>query len=133
MGYDDQVKTNNLSGGVMSDFEFVQSVPKRLRELITDDDQFERLSTKREKEIQKMGRNVDLFIRHMGWTEGPPTKKRAAPASKDSLAITLGASLDKAISAKASVDDESIFSDLTDLTGATSLGAAMAKTCLNSE
>jgi hypothetical protein len=71
LGYDDKIKPNNLSGGKMSDFEFLQATPKKtLRELIPDDEEFSRLSKKRTLELQKIGRSIDTFIRNMGWIEG---------------------------------------------------------------
>jgi hypothetical protein len=111
LGYDDEIKRNNLSGGKMSDFDFLQATPKKtLRELIVDDKEYEKLSKKRTLELQKITRNVDTFIRNMGWLEGQPKKKQVLMKTKEQQASKVDELLLKASG------NDSITSGLTEPT-----------------
>jgi hypothetical protein len=130
LGYDDQITSKNLSGGLLSDFDFIQATPsKTLRSLTQDDVELERLTAKRESEIHRINRNCDLFIRNMGWTEGRPTKKRVVLLTKDQLA----SAINNVIAPPATVDVVDTGSVVSNLSGSESLGKAMGMACLSEE
>lgn len=126
LGYDDKVNPSNLSGGLMSDFDFIQATPKSLQNAVSDINELKRLTDKRVTELQRICRNVDAFIRNMGWIDGHPTKKRAPPVTKEQM---LGR-VDKLISTASAKNPSA---DGSVASGTSSLGKSMAKACISEE
>ena len=87
LGYSDKNESNNLSKGLLSDYELMQLPPKINESVSTYDvDTIKELTKIRNIERRKMNRNIETFIRNMGWIEEevePKTKKRAT--SKDEV------------------------------------------------
>lgn len=131
LGYDDEVSLYNLSDGLMSDFAFLQATPVALEAIVPDPDELKRLTNKRIGELQRISRNVDAFIRNMGWIEGPPPKKRKATVTKEQMIGTVDQILSKATSNNASTEVASVNSSVT--SGTSSLGKAMGKACISEE
>jgi hypothetical protein len=135
LGYDETVHPSNLSGGLMSDFDFIQVTPKKsLQDLVTDENMLKKLVNKRTLELQRIARNVDAFIRNMGWIEGPPAKKRKAPVSKVQLVDAIQQKLTTATAKNASAEGATAFDSVaSSVTGTSSLGKSLAKACISDE
>ena len=88
LGYSDQILPDNLSKGIVSDYDLLQIPPSNNDSIKTnDEDTIKILSKIRNAERKAMMRNIDAFIRNMGWVEDEEvehkTKKRAF--SKDEV------------------------------------------------
>ena len=87
LGYSDQILPDNLSKGIVSDYDLLQIPPSNNDSIKTnDEDTIKMLAKIRNAERKAMMRNIDTFIRNMGWIEEevePKTKKRAI--SKDEV------------------------------------------------
>ena len=87
LGYSDQITPKNLSKGLVSDYEFIQFTPNFNASIPTNDVDILKNLTIINKERRTMRRNIDSFIRSMGWIEEDETerlpKKRAI--SKDEV------------------------------------------------
>ena len=88
LGYSDQILPDNLSKGIVSDYDLLQIPPNNNDSIKTnDEDTIKMLAKIRNVERRAMMRNIDTFIRNMGWVEEEEverkTKKRAI--SKDEV------------------------------------------------
>lgn len=72
--------------------------------MVPDPDELKRLTDKRVGELQKITRNVEAFIRNMGWIEGPPAKKRKATVTKEQMAGSVVQILSNATTNNASAE-----------------------------
>lgn len=80
LGYSDQNTKSNASKGIISDYELIQLPPQNNQSILTDDvETINKLTKLRNSMRKNMNRNVDTFIRNMGWINEdvePKTKKR---------------------------------------------------------
>jgi len=76
LGYSDQITLNNLSKGLVSDYDFIQFTPNFNASIPTNDvDILKNLTIIYNKERRTMRRNIDSFIRNMGWIEEEETER----------------------------------------------------------
>lgn len=77
LGYSDQITPKNLSLGLISNYDFIQVTPNSNASLPTDDvDILNKLTLTFNKERRTMRRNIDTFIRNMGWVEEEEVERK---------------------------------------------------------
>jgi hypothetical protein len=120
LGYSDNISSDNLSKGIVSDYDLLQIPPSNNDSIkINDEETIKKLTKIRLNERRTMMRNIDTFIRNMGWVEEEEvehkTKKRAI-VKKDEVIEKVDNLLDNSSIASSLVLTESLSSPSDNLT-----------------
>jgi len=130
LGYSDKISSDNLSKGIVSDYDLLQIPPRNNNSIKTNDEEtIKKLTKIRINERKAMNRNIELFIRNMGWVDEeevvvPKTKKRVTSKKDeviekidnllDNSSIASSLVLTESVSSKSSPSDDSITMETTD-------------------
>ena len=90
LGYSDKILPDNLSKGIVSDYDLMQIAPNNNDSVKTNDKNTIKELTKIRLNARKtMIRNIDTFIRNMGWIEEEevvePLPKKKVTSKKDEV------------------------------------------------